>query len=227
MPDITGLVRVVDAVAAAGIITLGWAWHRRRSERRVQVPMDDAVQLSGAELTLASSAAAAVDAISQSSAWQSDQLADHRARLDLDDELDQIVSTCARLEGLQRTIDAGGRSGLREPDVVQNARGSLDEVRAMLQQRVEALTTYRTQLQQLEVRQAELDRLTRIESAADELTDLVAGTAHDEQAIANLRGLSAEATAAAEAVHDAMTTLDAGLDQLDTPLRTTSEGDRA
>jgi hypothetical protein len=55
-----------------------------------------------------------------------------------------------------------------------------------VQQRVEALTTYRTQLQQLEVRQAELDRLTRIESAADELTDLVAGTAHDEQAIANL-----------------------------------------
>ena len=116
--------------------------------------------------------------LTASPVWTSDLLDDHRLRLNLAGELDEIDAQAFALANFRRR---SGPSG-----------AELDALEAALVDRVAALSLYADRVTALEPLLAGLAADERASRADGELRELLAGSAGDDLAADRLRALAAE-----------------------------------
>ncbi|MGH4000750.1 MAG: hypothetical protein ACRDTJ_25180 [Pseudonocardiaceae bacterium] len=142
-------------------------------------------------------------AIKDSEVWSTNFFDSHRVRIDLTQEVDEIID---RLRQLVSITGGSARMGRQADHVVKSTT-----------ERVEALETYRDQVL---VCERDLKRLAAAETEeynADRLTDLLAGTGADQSQIDNLSALSNEARAASEAIRETLQIMSGTIAELATP----------
>jgi hypothetical protein len=132
---------------------------------------------SSAERGLVIAAAHAAERIAANSTWRSGRIDEHRLRLDLGAELDQIDDQAHRIASARHAPAAAAAPG-STPVVDAAWEATLD--------RVAALTAYASQLDGYDRRRAEL--IARQGDLVRD-TDLLAGSARDEMAVDQLLAL--------------------------------------
>jgi hypothetical protein len=130
------------------------------------------------ERGLVIAAARVAERIARSPGWRSGALGDHRLRLDLIAELDQVDDQAHRIADARR--QQPGARATTDPVVEQAWEATVD--------RVAALSAYADNLDGLAAAQAEA--INRLGGDPVRDTDLLAGSARDEFALAQLYALS-------------------------------------
>jgi hypothetical protein len=156
------------------------------------------------ERALVTLAIQAVERITASDAWASSYLDEHRLRLDLVLELDQIDAQALRLASARVAVVPHSAASVAVQGELARHAVALDGVWLGAVDRVAALRIYADQLAALDRHFADARALER---ADDQLGELLAGSVRDEYAIDTVRALSGELDYVRAAIGDTVALL--------------------